>query len=435
MSSTGTSTRSSPAAGLAGAGSRRPLPGLLLALAVAGIGIGLVGLGTGLSAGEARPVISWLLGFSFWTSILLGSLFFVMIFNLFDAGWSVLVRRQLEHLLAGFKWIAILFLPLLLIAWFYRDPGILWKWLNPEHILPNGYTVANDALYQAKEPYLNKTAFTLRSLLYLGVFLFFANALRRNSFGLDEDGDRSRVQRQKVLSGAGVFACGLALTFAAIDWFMSIEFHWFSTMYGVWFFAASMRAALAFLLILLFFQADRGVLQGLHRPSHNYQLGCIALAFTVFWAYISFSQYFLIYQANIPEETFWYNIRHMNADGTTNSWWWVGLTLIFCNFLLPFLFLLFYKTKVRIPLILFVAAWILTFHVVDLYFNILPSKSAPADNVLNYKVRQFTINFWDVAVFVGIGALVLWAYLTSLRDKGAIPRRDPRIREALEHHE
>jgi len=82
-----------------------------------------------------------------------------------------------------------------------------------------------------------------------------------------------------------------------------------------------------------------------------------------------------------------------------------------------------------------VAAWILTFHVVDLYFNILPSKSAPADNVLNYKVRQFTINFWDVAVFVGIGALVLWAYLTSLREKGAIPRRDPRIREALEHHE
>jgi len=432
MSETSTKTAAVP---VVGAGSKWPVPTVFLALGLAGLAVALIGVGMGLVNHDARPILSWLIGLSFWTSILLGSLFMVLLFHVFDAGWAVVARRQLEHLLAGFPWIAILFLPLLLIVWFYSDPGILWKWMNPEHVLPSGYTVANDVLYQAKEPYLNRFGFTARALLFLGVFLYFANALRRHSFALDRDGDPRHVGSQRKLAAAGIFACGLSATFAAIDWFMAIEYHWFSTMYGVWFFAGSMRAAIAFLLIVLFFQADRGVLKGIHKQAHNYDLGCMALAFTVFWAYISFSQYFLIYQANIPEETFWYNIRHMNADGSTNSWWWIGLCLVFCHFLIPFLFLLFYKTKVRIPLILFVASWILVFHLVDLYFNILPSKKAPADNVLNYNVRQFGITIWDVAVIVGIGGIVLWAYRRSLSENSPIPLRDPRVNESLHHHE
>jgi len=428
------STKAFPAK-MAGLNEKFPLPKIFLFIGFAGLGLAFIGLIIGLVSHDARPVVSWLLGISFWITILIGSLFMVLLFHLFDAGWAVIPRRQLEHLLAGFPWVAIIFLPLLLITWFYSDPGILWKWMNPDHMLPNGHTVANDVLYQAKEPFLNRFAFTARAFLFFGVFLFFVNALRKHSFRLDKDGDPNHVHSLRKLAAAGVFACALSATFASIDWFMSLEYHWFSTMYGVWFFAGSMRAAIAFLLILLIFQSDRGVLKGIHKQAHNYELGCMALAFTVFWAYISFSQYFLIYQANIPEETFWYNIRHVNADGSTNSWWWIGLCLVFFHFLLPFLFLLFYKTKVKVKLILFVAGWILAFHLVDLYFNILPTKKAPADNVLNYEVRQFMITFWDIAMIVGVGGIVLWAYLRSLTENSPVPLKDPRVNESIHHHE
>jgi hypothetical protein len=259
--------------------------------------------------------------------------------------------------------------------------------------------------------------------------------MRKHSFALDRDGDPAHVRALRKLAAAGIFACALSATFAAINWFMSLEYHWFSTMYGVWFFAGCMRSAIAFLLIILFFQSSRGDLKGIHNESHNYLLGCMALAFTVFWAYISFSQYFLIYQANIPEETFWYKIRHLNVDGSTNTWWWIGLCLVFFHFLVPFLFLLFYKAKVNIKLILFLAGWILFFHLVDLYYNILPSKIAPADNILNYNVRQFSITFWDLSMLVGIGGIVLWAYLKSLSQNSPIPLRDPRINESIHCHE
>ncbi len=428
------STKTYPAA-LVGAVSKWPLGTIFLAVGIAGLALGLIGVIVGLVNHDARPVISWLIGFSFWFSILLGSLFLVMIFHVFDAGWAVIARRQLEHLLGAIKWVALLFVPLLLITWFYSDPGILWKWMNPDHLLPSGYTVSEDVLYQAKAVFLNRFSFSFQALLFLGVFVLFAGQLRKHSFGLDHDGDPAHVGALRKLSAGGIFACGLCASFAAINWFMSLEYHWFSTMYGVWFFAASMRAAIAVLLILLFFESARGGLKGIHNDAHNYLLGCMALAFTVFWAYISFSQYFLIYQANIPEETFWYKIRHVNADGSTNSWWWVGLCLIFFHFLVPFLFLLFYKAKVKIRLVLFLATWILAFHLVDLYFNIVPTKVAPADNILNYNVRQFGITFWDVATLLGVGGIVLWAYRKSISENSLIPTRDPRINESIHCHE
>lgn len=432
MSETSANTFTASSASATG---KKPLSSLFLFIGLAGIILGLIGMFLGVGDNNFRPVVSWLIGFSFWLSILVGCLFMVMIFHVFDSGWAVIVRRQLEHVLAAFPWVVLIFLPLLLIIWFGPNPGILWKWMNPDHVLPSGYTVANDVLYIAKEPYLNKTAFTLRSLLFLGTLLLFATCLRRQSFALDRTANPSHVHKSRVLAAGGIFACGMAASFMAIDWFMSIEYHWFSTMYGVWFFAASMRAAIAFTLILCFFQATRGVLQGIYKPAHNYDLGCMALAFTVFWAYISFSQYFLIYQANIPEEVFWFNIRQMNADGTFNSWWWVSLSMIFLYFLMPFLFLLFYKSKVKIKLVLFLAGWILTFHLVDLYWNILPAKKTADTNVLGYDVVQFGVTFWDIAVLVGVGGIVLWAYLKSVAEQEVIPVHDPRIEESVNHHE
>ena len=157
------------------------------------------------------------------------------------------------------------------------------------------------------------------------------------------------------------------------------------------------------------------------------------LAFTVFWAYISFSQYFLIYNANIPEETFWYNMREMNFDGTKNSWWWVSMGLIFMHFFFPFLYLLWYKNKFSSRL-RFIAIWILVFHFLDLYWNIVPQKLA-TDSHGGYTVRQFGISWIDITMFLGVGAVVIWAFLKSAAKERPIPIRDPRIEESINCHE
>ena len=215
---------------------------------------------------------------------------------------------------------------------------------------------------------------------------------------------------------------------------MGLEYHWFSTMYGVWFFAASMRAALSATVLALFYMATReDGLKGIIKPVHFYLIGCIMLAFTVFWAYISFSQYFLIYNANIPEETFWYNMREMNSDGSKNSWWWVSMGLIFFHFFVPFLYLLWYKNKFSLRL-RFIAIWILVFHLLDLYWNIVPQKLA-TDSHGGYTVRQFGISWIDVTMFLGVGAVVIWAFLKSAARERPIPIRDPRIEESINCHE
>lgn len=409
---------------------------LSLIIGVVGIAIAAFGFYSGITAGNDRPLLGWLVGVAFWLSVLIGMLFLVMISYVFDAGWSVVIRRQLEHAIGGFKILLLAFLPLLAVVWFHSDPGLIWKWLDPAYKLPSGETVAQDVLYKHKEIYLNKEFFTVRTLLFFGVFIGVAGLLRRHSFALDRDGDVRHVKAARVTSALGIFAVALATTFAAVDWFMSIEYHWFSTMYGVWYFSASMRAAVAMTIIGCFFLASRGHLRGIFRNSYNYEMGCIALAFTVFWAYISFSQYFLIYQANIPEETFWFNIREKNPDGALNSWWWVSMALIFAHFLFPFLFLLFYKNKVVVKRLLFISAWILVFHLADIYFNILPTKITNFDNPpLYYDVQQFGVTLWDVAIIVGLGGLLLWSFLRSAEKESPIPLRDPRILESLNHHE
>ena len=232
----------------------------------------------------------------------------------------------------------------------------------------------------------------------------------------------------------------LATTFASIDCYKVIEHHWFSTMYGVWYFAASMRAALATTVIILFVLSTRGNLKGLFNQAHRYELGVLMFAFTIFWTYISFSQFFLIYNADIPEETFWYNIRQFDPANPDikNSWYPIGMCLIFCNFLFPFFYLLFYRSKIVTKRILFIAGWILFWQIADIYYNILPGIE-PDDNALegafDYTVRQFSVTGFDVASFIGIGGLCAAAFLWSRTRSEPIPIHDPRILDAIHHHE
>lgn len=401
---------------------------ILLALSAVGLFIG--------SEDSTRPFIGWLLGTSFWLSILIGMLFLTMIWWMFDAGWSVIVRRQLEHAIGAFPYLALILLPLILISLFAKDGGqVPWIWMNSEALVPAGHgTVGQDTLYVSKSGFLSQSFFVVRYAIYFLVWGGLAFLFRKWSFNMDETGDHANVHRSRKLAALGLFLCAFATTFAAIDWFKSLNYHWFSTMYGVWFFAASMRAALSATVLTLFYLATReDRLKGIVKPVHFYLLGCLMLAFTVFWAYISFSQYFLIYNANIPEETFWYNMREMNYDGSKNSWWWVSLVLVFFHFFAPFLYLLWYKNKFALRLRV-VAIWILVFHLVDLYWNLVPQKLA-TDTHGGYVVRQFGIHFVDVTTLLGVGAIVIWAFLRSAAKQRPIPIRDPRIEESINCHE
>ena len=416
-----------------------------LAAAVAGCSLGMIGLYMGITNDEPdpRPLLGWLLGLGFWLSIAVGMLMLTMLLRIFRSSWGVVVRRQLEHGLHAFPVLAACFAPLLLIAWFGEgQAGILWQWINPANELPelvdgSRHHVSEDILYLKKSGYLNIPFFSIRAIIYFGIFCGLAHWMRKCSFEQDKDGSPKWTVLGHHISAIGIPAAALALTFAAFDWFMSLEYHWFSTMFGVWFFAGSMRAGLAVTIIICFFQSTRGQLKGIYNQAHRYDLACLSLTFTIFWAYISFSQYFLIYQANIPEETFWYQIREINPITEEKiTWWWVSMGLVFGHFLAPFLYLLWYRNKIDVQRLLVAACWILSFHLLDMYWNILPGRVL-ADNSLGYLPREFTISHWDIAAIIGIGGLCGLRYLQSLNQAEVedIPVRDPQILESIHHHE
>ena len=421
----------------------------LLGGSFVGLGIGLIGLFTGLSSGDKEPFLGWLWGCAFWLSIAIGMLMLIMIFRVFNSQWTPVVRRQLEHGLAAFPWLALCFAPLLLIALFGgENSGVLWSWINPDSVTyapphlqgEESLTVADDVLHQKKSGYLNLYFFSFRLILYFGIFCGLSHWLRKVSFTQDKDGDPNWTHLGMKISAAGIPAAALALTFGAFDLFMSLEYQWFSTMYGVWFFSSSIRAALAVIIIGCLYLSTKGSLKGIYNQAHQYDLACLSLAFTVFWAYISFSQYFLIYSANIPEETFWYTIREINPNtGERSGWFWVSMGLIFGHFFFPFLYLLFYRNKIVGVRLLFIVSWILVFHLLDLYWNIIPGREIAPGAFVGYETRAVFGShlFWGLATLVGVGCLSAWAVLRSFQSKAAedIPIRDPRILDSIHYHE
>lgn len=217
-------------------------------------------------------------------------------------------------------------------------------------------------------------------------------------------------------------------------------------MYGVWFFANCIRAALAVGILIMCWLWTRGDYKGVLNTNHWYSIGMLSFAFTVFWAYVTFSQYFLIWNANVPEETFWYNLREMNnTTGEANQWKWVGMLILFGHFFFPFLGLISYPAKVSKKWMKFMATWILTIVFVDILYNVWPSKKVTTDMVesghgfglgVGDPLPFLAIHqLWTLTALIGIGGICAWAYFKSFPTAKLIPIRDPRIGEALTYHE
>jgi len=404
--------------------------GKALGLGLAGIAITAGGL---LIPGNAHAVaLAWLVGVSFWTAVTIGMLLLTMIHHIFDASWSVVIRRQWEHALSAFPWLALLFLPLLAASWFGpRD--LVWPWMNLSHELHGHGTVGTDILYAKKSSFLNINMFTGATILFFAIWTWLSARLRKASFSQDKDGDIKWTTMNRKTSAFGIPLAALSLTFAAIFWIKSLEYHWFSTMYGVWFFANCVRGALCLSVLIMLWLYSRGDYKGILNTNHLHSIGQLMLAFTVFWAYVTFSQYFLIWNANVPEETFWYNLRELNADGTPNQWKYVGIVIIlFGHFVVPFLYLLSYNNKIVHAKIKRVAIWVPCIILFDLCYNILPAlKNEQGD-----PQPLFSLNLlWTITAVIGVGGIWLYAYLKSLPTTKLIPIRDPRINECLLHHE
>ncbi len=400
------------------------------ALVIGAAGLALTAIGVVVSSDAHGVAMSYLVGVTYWTAITIGMLMLTLIHHIVDASWSVVIRRQWEHWLAAFKWLFVLFLPLLVFAWL--KTGFVWPWMDLNHELHGHGTVGTDVLYQKKSGFLNLNMFTGMTLAFFGIWVWVSARLRKASFAQDADGDVKWTFMNRKTAAFGLPLGALTLTFAAIYWVKSLEYHWFSTMYGVWFFANCVRGALSISVLIMLWLWARGDYKGVLNTNHLYSAGQLVFAFTVFWAYVTFSQYFLIWNANVPEETFWYNLRELNHDGTTNQWKWVGMLILFGHFFVPFLYLLSYKHKVVHAKVRPIVIWILGIILVDMCYNILPVlKDEHGDSLPFLSVNLV----WVLTSVAGVGGVCVWAYLRSFPSTKLIPIRDPRIGESLTHHE
>ena len=401
------------------------------ALTIGIVGLVLTALGLFVS-GAQKVAMSYLVGITYWTAMAIGMLLLVLSHHIDDAGGSVVIRRQFEHGLSAFKWLAVLFLPLMISAW--MNPGLIWPWMDLGHEIHGGHTVGADPLYLKKAGFLNLGMFTGMTIGFFLIWNFLSARLRKASFSQDADGDVKWTRMNRVTAAFGLPLTALSLTFAAIYWVKSLEYHWFSTMYGVWFFANCVRGGLSLGIIIMVWLLNRGDYQGgVYNKNQLHCISTLAFAFTVFWAYVTFSQYFLIWNANVPEETFWYNLREVNADGSPNQWKYVGIiAILFGHFVVPFLLMLSYRFKTTPHIIRRIAFWILAVILVDLCYNILPALKDEHSNPFPF----FSLTLlWVATSVVGIGGVCVWAYLKSFPTTKLIPIRDPRIAECLTHHE
>jgi hypothetical protein len=374
-------------------------------LPIVGVVCAVLGAAACAMLGPADPrqfFFSWLVSFLFFLSLSLGALFFVLIQYAAQGGWGVVLRRIGETTFAMLPVMAVLFLPVLL--------GLhhLYEWTHAD-------AVAQDALLQWKAPYLNVPFFLIRAAIYFGLWSFIAVLYYRGSRGQDATGDPGVSARLRRFAGPAIIVLALTQTFASVDWIMSLTPHWYSTMFGVYFFAGSFVGFIALLSIVAVALRGAGLLDTVISADHLQDIGKFLFAFTAFWAYIAFSQFFLMWYANLPEETIWYLAR---MEG---SWMTVTIVLMAGHFAIPFFYLMGRAVKRRGSTLAIGGAWLLVMHFLDLYWLVMPTLHP----------EGLSPSLLDVAALVTVGGCFLAAASSLMRRRALVPLRDPRIAESL----
>jgi hypothetical protein len=380
----------------------RKLPTLLL-----GIGFLIVAAGFVVSYKHDHLhnfASSWLVAFMFYLSVCLGSLFLVLVHHLFDAGWSVPIRRFLEHISTLlFPWMAILFIPVALLS------NRLYEWMS--------HTAATDHALKAKQPLFTMTGFYAVAVGCFAIWWLLSHRLRFWSLEQDRTGGAKPTHKMRSYAYWGIFAFAVTLTFAVFMWMKAMQHEWFSTMYGVYYFAGSVWMTLAMAYVITMLLNRQGILTSVLHEHQFYYLGSLMFAFTVFYAYIHFSQYFIIWNANLPEETFWYAVREKG------TWFWVGMIIIFGHFFIPFLALLRIDLKSKFSYMTAVAAWAWAMHYFDMTFNIKP--------VGHPEGFPWQWVWLDLGCLAFMGGLLSKIFLSKFVAHPPYPLKDPRLSEAM----
>lgn len=344
---------------------------------------------------------SWLFAFAFFFTLCAGCFFWTIVHHATDADWSVVVRRQMENIGSLLAIMAIFFVPILLLR------HHLYEWMNIEP--------GHEAMLDSKRAYLNWEFFLVRAIVFFGLFIIATQLLKRFSVRQDKDGNPRHTIWMRKVSFASLPIFALCLTFGAFDWLMSLNYHWFSTMFGVYIFAGTAGSSMALLVLVITALRRAGYLTEIITKQHYYIMGKWMFAFVVFWAYIGFGQYMLIWYANMPEETQYFIVRN------TESWWSLSMLLVIGRFFGPFAILLLQSVKKNPHRLCLVAGWILLMQMLDMYIVVLPVLHGTGVHV----------SIWDFVALVGIGATLALAYLQILPRTSLFPVRDPRLIESL----
>ena len=378
-------------------------PALIVCGVLATIGIaGSLLLARGSEGGMDHLLETYLVSFAFFLSISLGALFFVLLQHCTRAGWSVVVRRVAEAL-AGNVWLmALLAIPVVL------GMDHLYHWTDTA-------AAAHDPLLAGKLGFLNPSFFIVRLIAYFIIWGVMASFLHRTSIAQDKSGDPALTLRMERFSAPGMVLFALSLNFAAFDLLMSLDPHWFSTIFGVYYFAASVVAFLAVMPKILYGLQTRGILKNAITVEHYHDFGKLLFGFTVFWAYIAFSQYMLIWYGNLPEETEWFLKRQ------TGEWTTVSLILIFGHFVVPFLLLVSRFIKRRPLLLALTGGYVALMCWIDIYWLVIPEFSPG--------VARFGL--LDFLCLLGMNGVFSAAVLFRLSRHSVVAEKDPRLEESL----
>ena len=356
-----------------------------------------------LGAGNPKQLyFSWLVSFLFFLSLALGGLFFVLIQYAAQGGWGVVLRRIGETTFATIPVMAVLFIPVVL--------GLhdIYSWSAPG-------AAEHDALLRWKAPYLNVPFFLIRAAIFFACWSFIALVYYQRSRGQDETGDPAVSARLRRFAGPAIIVLALTQTFASVDWIMSLTPHWYSTMFGVYFFAGSFVGFIALLSVVAVAMRRAGLLDTVITPEHLQDVGKLLFGFTAFWAYIAFSQFFLMWYANLPEETIWYKAR---LEG---SWKVISILLMAGHFGVPFFYLMGYAVKRRGWTLALGGAWLLAMHFIDIYWQVMPTLHP----------EGLRPSLLDIAALLAVGGTFVAAASWLMRRQALVPVRDPRIAESL----
>ncbi len=366
--------------------------------------IGLAGAGAAYAMDPEQFYRSYLSGYLYWIAISLGCLAWTMIHHLTQGPWGVPVRRIWESGARTIPLMALFFIPIMM------GMETLFSWVNAP---------AEDAVLAGKAMYLNPSFFLLRAVLYFVIWSGFAFLLTSLSYKQDKSELQPFFTRMRVISGPGLLAMAITLTFMSVDWAMSVDPHWFSTIFGFLFAASDLLAAMAFTIVIVKLLENVDPIKKLMTVQHWHDYGNWLMATTMLWAYLGFSQFLIIWSGNTQEEAPWY------MDRMGEGWIVISLILIVFHFAVPFTTLLTRRTKRAKNILVKIAIYMLVMRYVDLYWIIQPT-------YLHGHAPALSSLWIDVTILAGIGGIWVAFFASQLKAQALAPLQDPRLKQALE---